>query len=41
MKSHSLIASGEVFFVETFLKQQITSSKPTFIDVGANVVDYS
>jgi FkbM family methyltransferase len=40
LKSHSFAASGEQFFVASFLKKNV-GEKPTFIDVGGNVGVYT
>lgn len=40
LKSHSLEASGEIYFINSFLKEKLTPHS-TFLDVGANVGDYS
>lgn len=41
MNSHSMEASGEIFFTQSFLKSKIKNSNPTFLDVGGNKGDYS
>jgi len=40
LKSHSMKASGEVYFIDVFLKQKITSDC-VLVDVGANTGTYS
>lgn len=40
-KSYSYQASGEIFFISSFLKSRIKKTHPVFIDVGANKGDYS
>jgi len=41
MKSHSMVASGEVYFINKFLKDKLQTNEPTFVDIGANVGDYA
>lgn len=41
LKSHNIQASGELFFIQTFLKRHIKSENPVLFDVGANLGDYS
>lgn len=40
-KSHSLKASGELYFIKTFLQQQIKNTQPILLDVGGNIGEYS
>ncbi|MFK8046429.1 MAG: FkbM family methyltransferase [Crocinitomicaceae bacterium] len=40
LKSYSMTASGEIYFINTFLKQKVDSNS-IFIDVGANKGEFS
>ena len=41
LKYQDDITSGEQYFVDEFLKEAVTSDRPTFVDVGAHVGKYS
>lgn len=40
-KSYNYIASGEMYFINTFLHSRIKSKNPIFYDVGGNKGDYT
>lgn len=41
LKSHSLEASGEAYFIKQFLPQHLKTKQPTILDIGANKGEYS
>lgn len=40
-KSYNYKVSGELYFINTFLKKEIKSNEPVFYDVGGNKGDYT